>query len=136
MFFHFIHFLSLFLCFFLKKKTLIINKQNIKNKGEFLFVRFICPALLQLGSYNLLPSRYAVSTATKGVLVLISKVLQKFAEMSYFDPIKEPTMALFNDFIYKHSESVQQYFCSFCVRILIFHFSFPFIFVLYFLFFI
>jgi len=71
-----------------------------------------------------LPSRYAVSTATKGVLVLISKVLQKFAEMSYFDPIKEPTMALFNDFIYKHSESVQQYFCSFCVRILIFHFSF------------
>lgn len=73
--------------------------------GAFLFLRFLCPSLLNPKRYNLNPG----SVQCHRVLLLISKILQQIANGSIFDPSKGVLCQL-NNLIDNNLERLHAYF--------------------------
>jgi len=88
---------------------------TIFRPADFLFARFLCPALLQTSSYCLLPTSVRLTHPVKSVFLLISKVIQKLGARTFFDSTRDPAMVSLNNFIEQNFQRVQAYFCSFSV---------------------
>lgn len=77
--------------------------------SSFIFLRFICPAILNPKLYNLSKTHY--SGKISRTLVLIAKVLMVFSNRTLFQKHREPYLMKLNaDFILKHREEVLIYF--------------------------
>ena len=77
--------------------------------SSFIFLRFICPAILNPKLYNLSRSHY--SGKISRTLILIAKVLMMLSNRSEFQQHKESyLMKLNEDFIKKHGNEVLNYF--------------------------
>lgn len=77
--------------------------------SSFIFLRFLCPAILSPKLYNLSKTHY--SGKISRTLVLIAKVLMTFSNRSKFQKHREPFLIPLNDdFIEKHREEMLIYF--------------------------
>lgn len=105
------------LCKFLYSKIYEVNPgQVVVGVADFLFARFFCVSLIQLGAYHLLPPGFRASSNTKGVLLLISQVLQRLAANYQFDDQNKEQMR-FNPFIERRHGEVLDYFYAFAVSL-------------------
>jgi len=77
--------------------------------GNFLFLRFICPAIITPESYGIEFRNVRVDGVTRKGLILISKVLQKLANGGRFGS-KESFMLPLNDFLDLNDEKMVAYF--------------------------
>jgi hypothetical protein len=88
----------------LKDKDIPLNALS-----SFIFLRFICPAILSPKLYNLSTIHY--SGKVSRTLVLLAKVLMTFSNRSLFQQHKDSyLMDLNDDFILKHNEEILIYF--------------------------
>lgn len=77
--------------------------------SSFIFLRFICPAILSPKLYNLTDNNH--SGNVQRTLVLIAKVFMTFSNRGSFQAHKEPYLVPLNeDFIEKHKEELLIYF--------------------------
>eukprot|EP00038_Savillea_parva_P015387 m.13795 g.13795 ORF g.13795 m.13795 type:complete len:958 (+) comp3087_c0_seq1:336-3209(+) len=72
--------------------------------SAFIFLRLICPAVLNPKLFNMLPDFPSETTARN--LTLVAKVIQNAANMSEFGE-KEPYMIICNDYLRAHSSDMQ-----------------------------
>eukprot|EP01102_Stenamoeba_stenopodia_P020515 TRINITY_DN8023_c0_g1_i3.p1 TRINITY_DN8023_c0_g1~~TRINITY_DN8023_c0_g1_i3.p1 ORF type:complete len:968 (+),score=239.81 TRINITY_DN8023_c0_g1_i3:2187-5090(+) len=81
--------------------------------GSFLFLRFICPALVSPGKYGLLSEKdkeKELAPEAIRALLLVAKLLQNLANNVEFDGSKEEYMTKMNDFITKNMDAVNKFF--------------------------
>lgn len=77
--------------------------------SSFIFLRFLCPAILSPKLYNLSKTHY--SGKISRTLVLIAKVLMTFSNRSKFQKHREPYLIPLNeDFLEKHQDEILIYF--------------------------
>lgn len=77
--------------------------------SSFIFLRFLCPAILSPKLYNLSKTHY--SGKISRTLVLIAKVLMTFSNRSKFQNHKDPFLIPLNeDFLDKHRNEMMIYF--------------------------
>eukprot|EP00037_Helgoeca_nana_P030143 m.369383 g.369383 ORF g.369383 m.369383 type:complete len:953 (-) comp28121_c0_seq1:13326-16184(-) len=72
--------------------------------SAFIFLRLVCPAVLNPKLFNMLPDFPSETTARN--LTLVAKVIQNAANMTEFGE-KEPYMAVCNDFLRANSTKMQ-----------------------------
>eukprot|EP01102_Stenamoeba_stenopodia_P020321 TRINITY_DN786_c0_g7_i1.p1 TRINITY_DN786_c0_g7~~TRINITY_DN786_c0_g7_i1.p1 ORF type:complete len:924 (-),score=135.37 TRINITY_DN786_c0_g7_i1:1405-4176(-) len=79
--------------------------------GAFLFLRFICPALVTPERYSILPNegQNLPAQARRG-LILVSKLLQNLANNVEFDGSKEDYTKSLNRLITRNIDSVRKFF--------------------------
>ncbi|KAK5581213.1 hypothetical protein RB653_001243 [Dictyostelium firmibasis] len=81
--------------------------------GGFIFLRFICPAIVAPEAFGLIPREEEPTSETRRGLVLVSKLLQNLAnEMPFGSGIKEEYMSYLNDFITNNSSRIHVFFDS------------------------
>jgi hypothetical protein len=78
--------------------------------SAFIFLRFICPAILNPKLFNMMPDHPTETTARN--LTLVAKILQNLANMSEFGQ-KEPHMTCCNEFIMLMRGRMQKFLDSF-----------------------
>lgn len=77
--------------------------------SSFIFLRFICPAIMSPKLYNVTDTHYAGNVPR--TLVLIAKVFMTFSNRGSFQAHKDPYLVSLNhDFIDKHQDELLTYF--------------------------
>ncbi|QPG74784.1 hypothetical protein FOA43_002118 [Brettanomyces nanus] len=77
--------------------------------SAFIFLRFLCPAILNPQLFNLMRGHHSGNISR--TLTLIAKVLMVFANRSYFQQHKDPSLLPLNkDFIDRHQKEIVVYF--------------------------
>lgn len=76
--------------------------------GGFIFLRFICPAIVSPDQHNLIPEGIEVTKEFKRGLILITKIIQNLANNMLFGA-KESFMVSANDFLRDNSDKVSDF---------------------------
>lgn len=111
----------------------VFSNSGLKAIGAFLFLRFLCPALIAPEGFELIQGKGhpclfwflkifflllgTPSPETRRALCLIAKVLQNLANVHEF---KEPYMLEFNSFIQTNSSRLNEFYDKFTVFTLFF----------------
>lgn len=90
----------------------VYPNSGLKAIGAFLFLRFMCPALIAPEGFDLIPS--PPSSEARRALCLIAKVLQNLANIHEF---KEPYMLEFNSFVFDNAARLNEFYDKFSVKI-------------------
>lgn len=76
--------------------------------GGFVFLRFICPAIISPEAFNLIPGNVSFTQAARQTLITVSRVLQLMANQREFDA-KQKDMMFFNQVIQQYSPHVKKW---------------------------
>ena len=83
--------------------------------GSFLFLRFLCPAIVMPLESGLLPPGSKLPSEGRRALLLCSKILQQLANGLVF-ATKEPYMLPYNSFVTKNATALAAYVEAMCLE--------------------